>query len=511
MIDEYLNYLYETEIDTGLGGVAKVNIKGKRDREDVEIPGDAGSGVIKASVGTKKKVEEALIGDEDKVERHIDVAAGVIVKRDDNNTQLALLIQRAKDDHWPNVWEFPRGKCDKPIGESILKCAAREIKEETGLDVVPEKLIDRYEYIADHGKRKSYCHVFICHMKDPSQEPKLSKEHQMYKWVGEAGETELMLMPDQKRILAKVLNPERKIINYPEGRGPKKVEEWIDYVYESRWKRLLAQGKITRQQLSRIKKHRGKPDPLYVKQLLRQGKKKQADAYLRKRGIVKTATQWFAGIERGTQRMMRKKGIRSSSKFSPVQARAHRGKKGGSKITSIYQSHASPNMDKGRFIIHTKAKPKKKEARAATIVKRHEAEEAKSGLSRMKKGVHPHVSGTRGGHQSDEILRRERELVRTSKGLYGKGGGIHKMSSVRRKTKEYETIPSKKQIKKIERGVIKKEKRYTDTGLGLGARLKKMSPEEREKFMKTLRKDADKKEFKYIKRKYGYLLKGMDL
>ena len=35
MIDEYLNYLYETEIDTGLGGVAKVNIKGKRDREDV--------------------------------------------------------------------------------------------------------------------------------------------------------------------------------------------------------------------------------------------------------------------------------------------------------------------------------------------------------------------------------------------------------------------------------------------------------------------------------------------
>jgi len=237
MIDEYLNYLYETEIDTGLGGVAKVNTKNnfkvrkKGDREEVEVGGDAeGLGIIKASVGTKKKVEEAIIGSEDEVVRHVDVASGVIVKRDDNNTQLALLIKRASDDHWPNVWEFPRGKCDKPIGESILKCAEREIKEETGLDIIPEKLIDRYEYIADHGKRKSTCHVFICHMKDPSQEPKLSKEHQMYKWVSEAGETELMLMPDQKRILTKVLNPERKIMNYPEGRGPKKVEELLKYI-----------------------------------------------------------------------------------------------------------------------------------------------------------------------------------------------------------------------------------------------------------------------------------------
>ena len=189
MIKEYLNYLDEEEVDTSLGAVAKINIKPKK-------------------VGIKKKIEEALIGDEDKVERRVDVAAGVIVRRDDNNTQLALLIQRAADDHWPNVWEFPRGKCDKPIGESILKCAAREIKEETGLDVIPEKMVDRYEYIADHGKRKSTCHVFICHMKDPSQEPKLSHEHQRYKWVGEAGETELILMPDQKRILTKVLNPE---------------------------------------------------------------------------------------------------------------------------------------------------------------------------------------------------------------------------------------------------------------------------------------------------------------
>ncbi|GAG19153.1 unnamed protein product, partial [marine sediment metagenome] len=95
-------------------------------------------------------------------------------------------------------------------------------------------LIDRYEYIADQGKRKSTCHVFICHMKDPSQQPKLSKEHQMYKWVGEVGETEIMLMPDQHRILTKVLNPERKIMNYPEGSGPKKVEEYLQWLFQEK-------------------------------------------------------------------------------------------------------------------------------------------------------------------------------------------------------------------------------------------------------------------------------------
>ena len=237
MIDEYLEYIYETEIDTGLGGVAKVNTKQtfknkmKGERQEVEVTGGAdGLGFIKASVGIKKKIREALIGDESEVERHIDVASGIIVRRDDNNTQLALLIQRAADDHWPNVWEFPRGKCDKPIGESILKCARREIKEETGLDITTGKLIDIYEYIADHGKRKSTCHVFECHMDDPSQEVKLSKEHQKYKWVSEVGETELMLMPDQKRILTKVLNPGRKIMNYPEGIGVKKIEEVLRYI-----------------------------------------------------------------------------------------------------------------------------------------------------------------------------------------------------------------------------------------------------------------------------------------
>ena len=147
----------------------------------------------------KKQLMEAIIGDEDNVEIVMNVAAGVIMKYDDSGRKQILMIQRSKEDHWPNHWEFPRGKCDKPIGESLLGCCAREIKEETGLDVEPLVLIDTFEYMADQGKRKSICHNFLCRMKNPDQQVKLSKEHQDYKWVSEQGEVELIALPDQKR------------------------------------------------------------------------------------------------------------------------------------------------------------------------------------------------------------------------------------------------------------------------------------------------------------------------
>lgn len=175
-------------------------------------------------------IQEALIGDEDDVEYNLDVASGIIMKIDENNRKWVLLLQRSKDDHWPNFWEFPRGKCDKPVGESLFGCAAREIKEETGLDIIPLKRIDTYEYIADQGKRKTICHVFLCKMKNPDQEVKLSKEHQRYKWVGEVGEVEMLLMPDQKVVLQKFLNRDRAITSYPQGDKMRTVEEYLKII-----------------------------------------------------------------------------------------------------------------------------------------------------------------------------------------------------------------------------------------------------------------------------------------
>ena len=86
------------------------------------------------------------------------------------------------------------------------------------------------------------------------------------------------------------------------------LDEYLNYLYEddilyetvlymvaeSSWKRRLAQGLLRKADLLRIQKARGMPDPLYVKQLLKQRKFKQADEYLKRKGLVKSAKQWLA-------------------------------------------------------------------------------------------------------------------------------------------------------------------------------------------------------------------------
>jgi 8-oxo-dGTP pyrophosphatase MutT (NUDIX family) len=126
-----------------------------------------------------------------------------------------LLIQRSADDHWKLHFEFPRGKCDRPIGEDVVHCAKREIKEETGLDVNVLRLLDKFEYLADGGTRKTTCYNFLCTMKDPTQKVKLSKEHEGYKWISQMGEAELLVLPDQQKTLEMVLSKENPISTTP--------------------------------------------------------------------------------------------------------------------------------------------------------------------------------------------------------------------------------------------------------------------------------------------------------
>jgi 8-oxo-dGTP pyrophosphatase MutT (NUDIX family) len=155
-------------------------------------------------------LEEDFISNDINVKERIDVAAAVIVKEIDKRL-FVLVIQRARDDHWPMHWELPRGKCDKPVGENIDHCLKREVKEETGLDVTPVKFISTYKYLAMKGERESICHNYLCYMDDPNQKVKLSKEHDDFKWIGEVGEVQLLVNPDQRKIIEKILNTDRTI------------------------------------------------------------------------------------------------------------------------------------------------------------------------------------------------------------------------------------------------------------------------------------------------------------
>ena len=182
-----------------------------------------------------KMYVEAMIGDEDKVETVMNVAAGVIVKEGDNGEKLVLLIQRAADDHWPLHFEFPRGKCDKGKNEDVKKCLLREVKEETGLDVVVEDFLGKFIYYADEGKRKSICYNYLCTMKNKNQKVKLSFEHEAYKWIMQSGEAELMVHPDQKRYIEKVLSIENSIKNRPTNNFTvnNKLDEYLTYIHEN--------------------------------------------------------------------------------------------------------------------------------------------------------------------------------------------------------------------------------------------------------------------------------------
>lgn len=151
---------------------------------------------------------------ESKITKFVNVSGGVIIKENEDGTNSVLLIRRSPTDHWKLIWEFPRGKMEP--GEKILDTLRREVKEETGLDIDVLEFIDSYEYIADHGTRKSTQYNYLCKMKDKNQKVKLSFEHDDYKWVSSVGEVELLVPSEMKKTISKVLNRDYQIVSYDE-------------------------------------------------------------------------------------------------------------------------------------------------------------------------------------------------------------------------------------------------------------------------------------------------------
>lgn len=176
-----------------------------------------------------KDILTETIGDTKRIKRKVNAAAGVIMRIDENNRKQILLIQRAPDDHWPHHWEFPRGKCDHGKSEGIVPCVKREIKEETGLTVKVLALIDTFQYLADKGERLTTCYNYLCRMEPSDQTIKMSEEHQDHKWISEIGEAELLVLPDQKKTIAKVLNGDRPLETYPDNEIAKnnQIEEYL--------------------------------------------------------------------------------------------------------------------------------------------------------------------------------------------------------------------------------------------------------------------------------------------
>lgn len=168
--------------------------------------------------------------------KKVNVAGGVIYYEGENNEIKILLIQRAKEDAWPNFYEIPRGKCDNGPNESLINCLKREVKEEVGLDIIPLKYIDKFTYTSEKGSRLSTQYNILCKPKDQNQKIKLSFEHQDWKFITTPGEAELLVLPEMKKTIKKafeILDSSKTISTNPEYEltEPDVIGEYLRWLY----------------------------------------------------------------------------------------------------------------------------------------------------------------------------------------------------------------------------------------------------------------------------------------
>jgi 8-oxo-dGTP diphosphatase len=105
----------------------------------------------------------------------------------DEDGRLLMLKRAADDDAHPGLWEMPGGGID--AGETAAQAAARELREEVGIDVPAEDLADWGWFERGAGGRKRRTAFFAADCAHADCHPSLSHEHDDWRWV--AGPSEL--------------------------------------------------------------------------------------------------------------------------------------------------------------------------------------------------------------------------------------------------------------------------------------------------------------------------------
>lgn len=91
-----------------------------------------------------------------------------------------VLLRSKRASHYPLHWDFPGGKL-KP-NEEPFAGIAREVKEETTLDIKPVKVFDTYEFDLENTGENT--HRFTLYStKLVSDSVRLSDEHNDFKWA----------------------------------------------------------------------------------------------------------------------------------------------------------------------------------------------------------------------------------------------------------------------------------------------------------------------------------------
>jgi len=135
--------------------------------------------------------------DKDGIERKI---VRLILKQ--NNT--VLILKRAKNDHFSDLYELPGGGLNK--NEDIFSGSRRELYEETGLLI--KEFISRpesfdFKAASDNKKCRGYVFNILPEEKDVVLNP---LEHSKYKWVAVDELDNLDMLSNIKIIIKKFFN-----------------------------------------------------------------------------------------------------------------------------------------------------------------------------------------------------------------------------------------------------------------------------------------------------------------
>lgn len=98
--------------------------------------------------------------------RVIEVGLGLVV-RDAPSPARVLITRRRSDTVYAGFWEFPGGKVEP--AESPEDCAAREVQEEVGLVVKPQRRLAVVEHTYEHGRVR--LNAWVCREIEPGGEP----------------------------------------------------------------------------------------------------------------------------------------------------------------------------------------------------------------------------------------------------------------------------------------------------------------------------------------------------
>ena len=105
-----------------------------------------------------------------------------------------LMIQRATEPS-KGEWSFPGGHVE--LGETVLEAIRREVQEEVGLEIEPERVFQVYDWIVRDGDGRLQFHYLVNYVRCRylSGEPRASSDASAVRWVTTLGLEELQMHP----------------------------------------------------------------------------------------------------------------------------------------------------------------------------------------------------------------------------------------------------------------------------------------------------------------------------